>query len=395
MLAHAVVVGDLGRLLRRREVVTRVVVQSVEGGVADLHALGVEELLFLDVVALAQLERVDLHLARQGIHRHFDGVGRLGATGTAIGVGRRHVGEHRRASEVVGLRQVVDTRIEERTQNRHARRYQLQVGTHVADEAHANGSEFAVRVGSQLDVLNLAATVDGRLRVLGALFHPAHGCTVLAGEGDTQQFFGIHVELRAEAAAHRRRHDAHLMFGDAKGDRRHHLQDVRHLRGGIQRDVATEWLRHGGNRARLHRHRQQTLLHVALAHRECGVLERFVNRAFFGFHLERPGVRLVRADRFVNDRLVAQRVFEIDHCAQWFVHHVNRIECIARRRLARGEHRSDTVTDVARLVDRQRKVRRVLHVGGHRPSARHWCRPHGVQVATGVHRHDARHRRRI
>ena len=395
LLAHAGVVDDLRRFLRRREMVARVVVESVERGVSGLVALGVEELLALDEVALAQLERIDLHLACERVHRNLDGVGRLGASGAAVGVGRRHRGEHRGAREVVRLGQVVHTGIEERTEEWHAGRDQLQVRAHVADQSHAHRGEAAVFVGGQLDVLNLSAAVDGGLRVLGAFFHPAHGCAVLARERDAEQLFGVHVEFRAEAAADRRRDDAHLVLGDAGGDCRHHLQDVGHLRRGIQRDVAAEGLGHRRYCARLHGHRDEALLHVALVHGVRGVLECFVDRALFGLDLQVPGVRLVRADRVVDDRLVAQRGFEVGDRSERFVCHVDCIECVARCGIARGKHCCDAVADVARLVDCERIVRGVLHVGRDRPRARHRCSPRRHEVSAGVHGDDAGHGRGV
>ena len=150
------VVGQLGRLLRRAQVVARVVDQAAERGVG--------ELLGLDEVALAQLQRVHPDLGGQRVHGPLDGVGGLGPAGAAVGVGRRHVGEHRRAAEVVGGRDVVHAGVEERAQQRDARRDQLQVGAHVADEADPDGGELAVLVGGQLDVLDLAPALDGGLR---------------------------------------------------------------------------------------------------------------------------------------------------------------------------------------------------------------------------------------
>ena len=61
------------------------------------------------------------------------------------------------------------------------------------------------------------------------------------------------------------RDDAELVLGDAERDGDHHLEHVGDLGGGVQRDVAAERLRHGDDGARLHRHRDQALLDVALA----------------------------------------------------------------------------------------------------------------------------------
>ena len=87
-----------------------------------------------------------------------------------------------------------------------------------AEQADANGGELAVGVGGELDVLDLAAAVDGGDGVLAALLVPAHRQLVLAGERDAQQLLGVHVELAAEAAADGRGDDPHLVLGDAERD---------------------------------------------------------------------------------------------------------------------------------------------------------------------------------
>ena len=94
--ADLLVIGEFGRLLGRGEVVAGVVDQAAEGGV--------RELLGLDEVALAQLHRVDADLRGQRVHGPLDGVGGLRPPGAAVGVGGRHVGEDRRAAEVVRRR---------------------------------------------------------------------------------------------------------------------------------------------------------------------------------------------------------------------------------------------------------------------------------------------------
>ena len=73
-------------------------------------------------------------LRGQRVHRPLDGVGGLGAAGAAVGVGRRHVREHRRAREGV-RRDVVDAVVEERAEQRDAGRDELEVGAHVGEQA--------------------------------------------------------------------------------------------------------------------------------------------------------------------------------------------------------------------------------------------------------------------
>ena len=228
------VVGQLGRLVRRGLVVARVVHQPAEGGVG--------ELLGLDEVAPPQLHRVEPDLGGQRVHGPLDGVGGLGPAGAAVGVGRRHVREHRRAAEVVGRRDVVDAGVEEGAEQRDARGDQLQVRTHVAQQPDPDGGQPAVLVGGQLDVLDLPAALDGGQGVLGALLVPPHGHAVLPGQGHAQQLLGVHVELRAEGAADLGGDDPHLVLGDAEREGRHDLEDVRDLRGRVERRAPAERL---------------------------------------------------------------------------------------------------------------------------------------------------------
>ena len=151
-------------------------------------------------------------------------------------------------------------------------------------------------------LLDLAPALDRRLGVLAARLVPAHREPVLAGQRHAQQLLGVHVQLRAEAAADGRRDDAHLVLGDAQRDRRHDLEDVRDLRRRVERDVAAERLGHGDDRPRLHRHRDQPLLDVALAHRVGGSGEGGVDGAVLRLDLQGPGVAGVGAEVLVDDR---------------------------------------------------------------------------------------------
>ena len=170
----------------------------------------------MNEVAFAQLEWINLHFARKGIHCAFDCVGSFWPTCTAVCVSWRERCEHAGATEVVRLRNVVDTCIEERAKNWYTWRYQLKVSTHVANDADTHGHEFALLVGCKFHILNLAAAVNGCLRVFGALFNPTNGQFVFARKRNAQQFFGVHIELRAKPTTHARRDDTNLMFGNSQ-----------------------------------------------------------------------------------------------------------------------------------------------------------------------------------
>ena len=106
--------------------------------------------------------------------------------------------------------------VEERAEQRDAGRDQLQVRAHVDEQLDADRGHLAVGVGGELDVLDLAPSLDGRDRVLAAVLGPAHGDAELARQGDRDQLFRVDVELRAERAADRRRDHTQLVLVDSR-----------------------------------------------------------------------------------------------------------------------------------------------------------------------------------
>lgn len=319
----------------------------------------------------------------------LDGVRGLGPPRTAIGVGGGERGEHTGAAEVVE-RDVVHAGVQERPEQRDAGRDQLQVRTHVAEDADPDRGDLALGVGRELHVLDLAATVNGGHRVLAALLVPANRHLVLAGKGEAEQLLCVHVELAAETATDGRGGDAQLVLGDAERDGAHDLQDVRHLRAGVQRDVAAEGLRHGGNGTGLHCHRQQTLLHVAVVHGVGGRGEGFVDGTLVVLDLEVPLVALVGAQLVVDDHAIAEGILEIDDGSERLVAHVDELDGVASGGVAGGEHHRNGIAHVGGLANRHGIVSRVLHVGRDRPRTRHGSGPQVGEIGTGVGGNDAR-----
>ena len=379
--AERVVVDELLAPVQRALVVAGVVGEPGDGLVG--------ELLLLDHVPGPQLGRVDAGLAGEGVHGPLDGERGLGPAGAAVGVGRGHRGEDARAAELVGAH-VVDAGVEEGAEQRDARRDQLEVGPHVGDQLDAHRGDLAVGIGGQLHVLDLAAAVDGAERVLGALLGEADRHLQLVGEGGGEHLVGVDVELAAEAATDRWGHDADLVLGDPERHRRHHLEDVGDLRRAVQRDVAAEGLRDGQAGSGLHEHRHEPLLDVALLHHVRGVRERRLDRVVVEAQL--PAVRRVGAEVLVDQDLVAERVLQVDHRGERLVVDVHGVERVARLRLGAGEDRGHAVADVVHRGDRQRVVRRVLHVLGDRPGARHRVRPELFELGAGEHVDHAGHR---
>ena len=216
----------------------------------------------------------------------------------------------------------------------------------------------------------------------------------LRDECHAQQFLGVHVELGAESSADGGCDDAELVLGDAERDGDHHLEHVGDLGGGVQREVAAERLRHGDDGAGFHRHRDQALLDVALADGVRGAIERLLDGAVGLLDEQVPGVRRVRAEFGMHQHPIGQRVLEVGDGLERVVGDVDRLDRVVGDRIAVGQHDRHAVTDEVDRVGGDRVVRRVQHVLGDRPRARHGGRPEIAEIGAGVHRTHAGHRRR-
>jgi hypothetical protein len=216
------VVGELYRPVERRLQVERVVHEA--GGV--LRRL-VERLV---EVPAPDLGRVHVELAGQGVHGPLDGVAGLGTPGAAVGVGGRQVGED--ALDLDGERvERVDAGEHRGPADRDDRGQELQVGAHVVEKLHPHPEDLAVGVRGHLDVLDLAAAVDGRLVVLGAVLDVLDGYAQPLGQHDGQDLLAVDVQLGAEPAAHvgGNHPDLVLRYPGRQGE--HDLGEVGHLGG--------------------------------------------------------------------------------------------------------------------------------------------------------------------
>ena len=252
-----------------------------------------------DEIAPADLGRIDLHLARRGFHQTLDDVGRFRPAGSAIGVDRRGVGEHRRHLAIDHRRRVL-TREQRRVQNRRdARRERRQIRAHGCGGVHAHREELAVLVHRQLGDRDMVAAVRVRHERLAAIGSPLHRPVDLLGSPGDDHVLGVQIDLRAEAAADVRRDHAHLVLGQAEHEGRHQQAlDVRILIRDVQRVAVV-----GAVVARYRRARLDRIGHQAVVHElELGDVvrrgERLVDRAFVA---DRPDVAGV-VRRHVVDR---------------------------------------------------------------------------------------------
>ena len=220
--AQLVVVEQFLGLGRGRLVVTRVVGQAGDRGE--------RELLVLDPVPLADLERVQAQLVGQLVHDPLDGEGRLRAPGAAVGVGRHLGREHAPAAERVAVH-LVDAGEHERAEQRHTRGDQHQVGAHVGQQVHVQAADPAVVVRGQLDVLPLVpAVVHGHV-ALGPGLGPLDRPPQLAGDQQGEHFFGGDLQFGPEPTAHVGGDDAQVLLPDAGHQGQHDPEHVRDLGG--------------------------------------------------------------------------------------------------------------------------------------------------------------------
>src|SRR5260370_10735739 len=116
-------------------------------------------------------------------------------------MGWEGVREASRALERVTLL-VEAARIQPRTEQRHARRHELEIRAHGGGQLRANRRDLPFCSGGELDLLNLIATVNRREVALTPRLRPLHRAAEPSRNRERERFLGIHVQLRPETAAY-------------------------------------------------------------------------------------------------------------------------------------------------------------------------------------------------
>ena len=281
----------------------------VAGVVLQPGHRGERELLVLDPVLLADLERVDADLGGQLVHDPLDAVRRLGPAGAAVGVGPGLVGEHRLAGEVVG-RELVDRVEHERAQHRHAAADDRDVRAEVGEQLDLEAGDRAVLLGRQGQLLPLVAAVVAAEQGLRAGLGVLHRLADPAADRPGDPLLRGGLELAAEAAADVGGDHPDLGLGHAGRRGQREPQDVRDLGGRPHRELLTGRVDH--DRAGLHERRDQPLLAVLpLDHDAVGaglgdrLLDVAAGAGLAG--VEDPERRLVGAEVGVREHRVGRR----------------------------------------------------------------------------------------
>ena len=377
LFAELVVVNHLERAVEARLIVGRVELEAA--GARDQLAGGQE-------VPPAHLHRIETHLVRQRVDRALYRIGRLGTTRTAIGVRGSRVAEDAGALQRVGLSAVAPA-VDERAEQGHTGRDELQVRPHVHQQLHPVGVDLPLFRGRELDLLDEIAPMGRGEISLGALLDPLDRASEPPRQCEADRLLGVDVELRAEPAAYIRRDDTELGFRYSEGHGEGDPGDVRDLRGRPHGKLA-------GSRHRLHHYaagldgvRDEPRLKVPLLYHNLRILERGVDIAV----TERPGVAAIRAEILVHERsAVGERRLDLGDDGQWLIVHLHQLGGVLRLGPARRNDHRHRVTEVPDHLLRHRPVVGNLDVFRHRPRTGETRRPVVRELRSAERGHHAR-----
>src|SRR3990170_626953 len=190
-----------------------------------------------------QVERVHGERAGHLVHLGFQGEGRLDGAGSTVGAVARLVGQHLVAADVHVGQAVAAAEHQAGDAEGRAR-----IGAGVEDDARLERRQPAVLGDAGLELEDARGRGGGRQELLGAREHERDGPPESHRERRGERL--EEDELAAEAAAERRRDDAHLVLGQAERFRHLGARVEERLGGGPHGDAAERvHLRHG--RARL------------------------------------------------------------------------------------------------------------------------------------------------
>ena len=327
--------------LRQRALVVAGVVDHPDGGLG-------REVLGRDEVLPPDLEPVHAQLVGELVDHDLDVVGGLGPPGAADRVRGHLVGHHARDVRPDRL-PAVAARHHERAQRRDQRRQQHHVRAEVRDDLDVQAGERAVLLGADLDVGDLVAAVVRDGHVLRARLDPLHRPAQLPRRPGEQDLLAVDLQLGAEAAADVGGDHAHAVLGHPELQREEELEEVRHLRGARDGELAGAVV--GDHAARLDRRARGAVVDEAALHDDVRVRERRLDVA-----AQRPLVNLVRAEVVVHERGALERLLRVDDRGQRVVVDEHVLGGVDHRVAVAADDDGDRVADVLHRVLRQRPV---------------------------------------
>ena len=312
----------------------------------------------VDEIAFADFVLGDAQFPTAAADQTLEQIGRLGATGTAVGVHRRGVGEpgvhldiDLRAGVLAGQQGCVKD-------GGNCRREGRQIRTQVGVGVHPHGQELAVFVHRHFGVADVVTAMGVGQERLGTLASPLDAAVDLFGSPGQGHIFGVQVNLGAETAAHVGCDHAHFVLGQAQHKSRHQQAlDVRVLVGDIQHIFFGGAAVVANGDARLHGVGNQAVVdQVQLGHMgcsgECRVHLAFVAQGPFKAMVIGGGIVQLRAFGGVT---------HVDHCGQHVVIHDHCLGGVLGLLEAVSNHHGNLVTDVTRLTECQHRVRWLFH----------------------------------
>ena len=319
-------------------------------------------------------------LGRGLVDHHLDQVGGLGPPGAADRIGGELVRER---PDDVGLDRgdLVTAAHHERGEGRDERREDRVVAAHVGDDLAVDGGDRTVVLDPHAHVVDLVASVVRRGHVVRARGRPLHRPAEPARAPGHERLLGVHLQLRAEAAADVGGDHADALLGDAELAGQERAHEERDLRGRGQRQGVAAPLGH--HRAWLDRRSRRAVVDDA-------PLDDLVRLGEPGLEVaaaQRPLEGLVRPEVLVDDRsAVLERLLRVGDDRERVVLDHDLLGRVDHRVLVLAEDDRDRVADVADLAAGQRPVvgRAHLHAGrrpGHRQRGLEI-----VEILTGEHR---------
>ena len=372
--------GQLVAALEQRMKVAHVVLQG--------HRRLVRKVL--DEVAAADLVLPQPHLPAATRHQALEQISGLRPAGAAVSVHRCGVGEpgvhlhiHLRRAVLAGQQRGVQD-------GRHGRRKGGQISTHVGVGVHTQRQELAVLVHRHFSVAGVIAAMRVADKGFAAVSCPLDRAVELFGRPGQAHVFSVQVNLGAEAATHVGSNDAHLVLGQAhhKGGQQQPL-DVRVLVGHIQRVVVGGAAVVADDGARLHGVGDQAVVRQVQLGDVCSAGKSGIDLRLVA---QRPVVAMVVGRGIVQGSGLGG-LGDVDNGAQHLIVHIDQLGGVLGLFQCFGHHHGNVVANVAHLVQRQDRVRRLLHglaVGaGDQPAARQAANLGVSHVLANQHIHHA------
>ena len=173
----------------------------------------VGELVRLDEVESAYLSRVLAQFACHQVYGPLCDVGRLWTSRPTISIRGNFIREDDIATEVYVGNIIGATSHREAKGNHNHIGEELRIRAHVRDAINLQAGYLTIPGRSDLDIVNLVASMDGHRQIFTAVLNPFNGMPCLHGSKSRHNFFGVDIELGPKTTTNFGYDDTHLMLG--------------------------------------------------------------------------------------------------------------------------------------------------------------------------------------